>query len=250
MLRASFTGIKFGARSAASVPFKKGSGFVKQTHQKKVISTMEESQACTMYIVRHGETDYNRQHRVQGHLQIPLNDTGRAQAKEAQVRFRSVHFDKVFASDLIRARETAEIIAQVHKLEVMLAQELREKYLSDYQGEHSSQPSGKIKNLLDKHYELTADERWNAAIVPGAEFNAQLVGRALTFLRGIAIGYPGKTILVVTHGGVVLTLAAHLGLIPKEDSYGYTVENAGFIQLQSDGTTFIMKQAEGLKKKS
>jgi len=203
-----------------------------------------------MYIVRHGETDYNVQQIVQGHLQIPLNEKGRRQAREAKKVFQNIHFDKVISSDLIRAKETAEIIAEDYDVDVELAKELRESYLVDYQGESSKDPSPKIKKLVDAHHSLTPDDRWHGAIVPGAESNAQLVARAFNFLRGVVRAYPGKTILVVTHGGVVLTLAAHLGIIPREESYKYTVENAGYLQLQSDGTTFIVKQVEGLKKKS
>ena len=63
-----------------------------------------------IYIVRHGETDWNKEHRIQGHVDIPLNDQGKLDAKKAKDKLKKVKFDVVFSSPLSRAYETAKII--------------------------------------------------------------------------------------------------------------------------------------------
>ena len=63
-----------------------------------------------LYIIRHGKTDWNLKHKLQGRTDIPLNDEGRAMALEAGERYKDVHFDVCYCSPLIRARETAELL--------------------------------------------------------------------------------------------------------------------------------------------
>ena len=63
-----------------------------------------------IYLVRHGQTDWNLENRIQGHLDMPLNDTGRNEARQCRKKLASVKMDKIIASDLLRAKETAAII--------------------------------------------------------------------------------------------------------------------------------------------
>ena len=70
-----------------------------------------------IYIVRHGETDWNKEHRIQGHIDIPLNDKGRQDALNAKKKLKNVKFDVVFSSPLQRAYETAKIIMSYDHVE-------------------------------------------------------------------------------------------------------------------------------------
>ena len=77
-----------------------------------------------LYIIRHGKTDWNALHKLQGRTDIPLNDEGRQMAEDARKEYRDVHFDVCFCSPLIRARETAEMCAWPTKFSITTSAEL------------------------------------------------------------------------------------------------------------------------------
>ena len=84
-----------------------------------------------LYIVRHGETDWNREHRIQGHIDIPLNDQGKLDAANAKEKLKDVKFDVVFSSPLSRAIETAKIITDN---EIIIDHRLIERYNGELEG--------------------------------------------------------------------------------------------------------------------
>ena len=88
----------------------------------------------TILLARHGETDWNRDLRVQGHSDTPLNETGRAQARELARSLAAEPIHAIYASDLARARETAEIVAAARKLEVSSEPGLRERSFGSWEG--------------------------------------------------------------------------------------------------------------------
>ena len=87
-------------------------------------------QVCHIYLVRHGQTDWNLQGLLQGHQDIQLNEAGRRQARELHDFFKDIRLGAVYASDLARARQTAEIIAAAHDQPVKTHQALRERYFA------------------------------------------------------------------------------------------------------------------------
>ena len=87
-----------------------------------------------IYFIRHGETEYNRDFRFQGHLDNPLSDVGINQAKTACENSKNYKFDKIYCSPLIRARQTADIINSYHNLEIIEDDRLKEIYMGSLQG--------------------------------------------------------------------------------------------------------------------
>jgi probable phosphoglycerate mutase len=141
----------------------------------------------TLLLVRHGETDWNAAGRLQGHTDRPLNESGRRQARELADRLAGDGIAAVYASDLSRARETAEIIGARLGLEVVVDPDLREKDWGSWEG-------------------LTADER---AIV---EFEGESTEahreRVLRAVHRIVEAHPGERVAVVTHGGSLRRIQA------------------------------------------
>ena len=147
-----------------------------------------------IYLVRHGETDWNRQRRIQGSSDIPLNSTGRAQAKTTGKLLSSRTWDGIFASPLSRAMETARIIASEIGLEAPgTLPAVVERNYGDAEGRTASE--------VDALYPGDTE-------VPGRESREAVIERALPALVQLAENNHGKSIIVVAHGGVIASILA------------------------------------------
>ena len=157
----------------------------------------------TLLLVRHGETDWNREGRWQGHSDTHLNEIGRAQAERVAGELDGV--DVVYSSDLARARDTAEIIAGRSGLPVRLDARLRERSFGAWEGLSAAEIEAEFR---DAHL------RWLAGEGPGADdaepFDA--FGRRVREALGeILERHPDETVLVVAHGGTVRVIHALAG---------------------------------------
>jgi probable phosphoglycerate mutase len=161
--------------------------------------TPSSSVATRVLLARHGQSEWNALGRWQGQADPPLSDLGRLQAREAARSIGAV--DAVWASDLQRAVETATIIAgEIGVGPVVVDPDLRERDA----GEFSGLTRAEIEERFPGY--LAAERR-----PPSWEPDDVLLARALGALRRIAAALPGGDVLVVTHGGLVYTLEAHLG---------------------------------------
>ncbi|QQG44609.1 MAG: histidine phosphatase family protein [Candidatus Roizmanbacteria bacterium] len=207
---------------------------------------MKGNQLTTFYIVRHGQTEWNVLHKIQGHLDSPLTKQGKQEAKQTAQKLKDVHFDAVYSSDLLRAKHTAKIIALEKKLEVMTSKALRERTFGEHDGSMGNEYTEKTKHLLEKYKKLATDQKWKFKFAKGYESDEGLVIRFITFLREIAIAYQGKTILIVTHGGNIRTFLTKLGYAEHGKLTPGTFKNAGYIIIESDGVDFFLKEVEGI----
>ncbi len=195
---------------------------------------------CTIYIARHGETEWNVQGKVQGHTDSPLTTAGISQAKNLAKELKSIKFDAIYSSDLLRAKRTAEYVALEHQLIVETTEALRERSF----GKHE----GSTKKVLDLLEELKQKKIPYSS--QNIESDEQLTKRVITMLREIAIAYPAKTVLVVTHGGVLIRLLVHLGFMRHEELKNYSVKNTAYIKVASDGVDFFIKETKRIQKAS
>lgn len=191
----------------------------------------------TFYIVRHGQTDWNAQKIVQGHSNSLLNKVGEEQAAAAAAELRHVAFDGVFSSDLLRAKRTAEIIVAERDLAVKTTELIRERLYGVYEGK----PSDELKKYYAKLDMLLEHERSDYRASRGIEGDQQIVSRFITFLRETSVVYPGKTILVVSHGGIMRLLLTHVAGI-ADKGRALRIENTGYIKLQTDGADFFIRE--------
>ena len=146
----------------------------------------------TIYLVRHGETDWNRARRIQGSTDIPLNQTGRDQAAVTGALLANRSWDGVYASPLSRAFETGAIIARALGLpEPEAVPEVAERRYGDAEG-------------------LTGDEidaRFPGDTqVPGRETREEVAARVIPAIVALAERHPGENIVLVSHGGVIRTI--------------------------------------------
>ncbi|HEV8685758.1 MAG TPA: histidine phosphatase family protein [Gaiellaceae bacterium] len=154
----------------------------------------------TLLLTRHGETDWNAQRRWQGHSDPPLNERGREQARELAAMLDGV--DVIYASDLARARETAEILGRRLGLEVRLDPRLRERSFGAWEGKTWDELEERFAEALD---------RWRAGETHGpddAEPYQDFSRRVESFLEDILARHPGEMVLVVGHGGSIRAIHA------------------------------------------
>lgn len=197
----------------------------------------------TFYIVRHGQTTWNTAEIMQGSSDSPLTNKGIEGAKELGKAFKHIKFDLVYSSDLLRAKRSAEIIILERKLEVQITQLIRERAYGEFEGKHNS--NYKIVNeTLNK---LTNEERYSFKYSKGIESDKEIVERFLVFLREVAIANPGKTVLVVSHGGIMRVLLVKLGFGSYKELRAGSVKNMGWVKLETDGVDFFIKETQNIK---
>jgi probable phosphoglycerate mutase len=162
-------------------------------------------------LIRHGQTDWNLARRIQGSTDIPLSETGREDARSAAERLASSTHHAVYTSPLLRAKETADIIADRLGLEVVgVVPDIREREFGDGEG------------MLVEDYISTYGD-WHAE-VPGAESLEQVGERAISALHAIArearrrSAPQAESVLVVAHGGVIRAVIDHVsgGTLPRD----------------------------------
>ena len=154
-------------------------------------------------IVRHGETAWNADRRLQGHQDIPLNTVGIAQAEAAGRYLREEHaksrFAAVVSSDLLRAYQTAEAVADALGLSVQAAPALRERHYGQFEGKT---PAEAASFAADAYAALVS--RADLAAAPGAAEPLQaMLERIENCLSGLAQVYADQAVIIVTHGGVL-----------------------------------------------
>ncbi len=197
------------------------------------------SPLTTIYLVRHGETDWNIKNLLQGHTDTLLNKNGEMQSKELAKKLEKIKFDVVFSSDLLRAKRTAEIIMLDRKLAIETRKSLRERTFGKYEG----MPRPEFKKLFTTWERLSEKEKHRFKLSEDIESEEEAAIRLITFLREVAVGYSGKTILIVTHGGLMKTLLIHLGYSTYRNVV--LMKNNGYIKLTSDGVDFFIKEVVG-----
>jgi broad specificity phosphatase PhoE len=200
---------------------------------------------CTIYLVRHGRTDWNDLKLIQGHIDILLNLEGQTSAQELARELKKIKFDKIYSSDLLRAKETAQIIALEHKLKVETTEALRERNYGPFQGEPRERLA-EIDRILET---LTDGQRYSYTHNGVVESDKEMMTRFMAFIKELAVAHPGKTILVATHGGVIRTFLTHLGILDYAGKKGrFEIKNLAFVKLESDGIDFFVKEASGIEK--
>jgi broad specificity phosphatase PhoE len=163
-----------------------------------------------LLLVRHGETDWNLGNRFQGHADPPLNDTGRAQARELAAKLADRRFTAAYSSPLRRAFETAEITAAGHGLKPIPAEGLREVDVGEWQGLTRAEIEQRFPEQFERW--LAFGQGWDRG-----ETYDEMGRRVVATLLELGRGHDGETVLCVTHGGPIrAALAAAAGISHSE----------------------------------
>lgn len=155
-----------------------------------------------LYIMRHGQTDWNIVHKLQGRTDIPLNDNGRQMAREAREGYQDMKIDCCYCSPLQRAKETAELFLEGRDIPIITDERLREMSFGAFEGEENvfDKPGHPMHTLFKHPEQYVACEE--------SETFASLYARTGEFLREVLVPQleAGKHILVVGHGAMNLSI--------------------------------------------
>lgn len=169
----------------------------------------------TLYLLRHGETGFNATGRIQGHLDIPLNEVGQLQARLLGQALSVISFSAIYASDLSRAMQTAQHISAHHQSPIFADRRLREASLGDWEG-HS------IAEVAEQWpAELAAWRKDSLHNRPsGGETLQQVQTRAIDLTNELVAKHPKERIALVGHGGsiraiIAFVLQAELTIFPR-----------------------------------
>jgi probable phosphoglycerate mutase len=188
---------------------------------------MPASQEATRVIaIRHGETAWNAEMRMQGQLDVPLNDVGLWQAARVAEALADETFDAVYSSDLARARQTAEPLAAAHRLPVIEDRGLRERCFGVFQGLTFDEVAARWPE---------GSRRWRQRepdFAPqGAESLVEFSQRCVGAVARLAAAHPGRTIAVVAHGGVMDCLYRAATRVELQAARSWLLGNASINRL-------------------
>lgn len=149
-------------------------------------------------LIRHGETAWNAEKRIQGQIDIPLNATGHRQAQAMAEAIAHEPFAAIYSSSLERARQTAAAAAQRLHLPVAQRDELCERHYGIFQNHTSAEAAARHPGPFARHTLRDPDYDYD-----GGESLRAFAARVSAGLRAIALAHPERQVLVVTHGGVL-----------------------------------------------
>jgi len=157
-----------------------------------------------LYLIRHGQTDWNLEGRWQGHADVPLNKNGRLQAAEIALSLASADLAAIYSSDLQRALDTAQAISAAAALEVQIDPRLREIHQGDWQG--------MLADDIERRYgELLRQRKTDPLSVapPGGESVQQVRDRVIEAIEEIRQRHPHERVAVVSHGFALAVVQVH-----------------------------------------
>jgi probable phosphoglycerate mutase len=195
-------------------------------------------------LIRHGETAWNAERRLQGHIDIPLNPEGVLQAAALAEALAAEQIDAIYASDLGRALQTAQAVATTRQLPVRQDRALRERCFGGFEGLLYAD----IEQRFPAEFAAWQARDVDALMPPGersAETFRQFSGRSVGAILAAAAAHPGQTIAVVAHGGV-LECAYRAALeLPLESPRNFPVLNASINRFTArDGRLLLASWGE------
>ena len=186
----------------------------------------EQQQATRVLAIRHGETDWNVERRIQGQLDVPLNATGRWQVDRLALAVADEGLAAVYASDLLRAFETAQAVARGSGQAIVTDVGLRERGFGAFEGLSYAEISQRWPEQSERW--RRRDPEFGA---PGGETLNQFYARSVSTAARLAALHPGQTIALVSHGGVMDCLYRAASRVALDAPRSWQLGNASINRL-------------------
>ena len=189
-----------------------------------------------IYMIRHGETDWNKERKLQGQVDIPLNAFGRYLAEQTAPALKDIPFDVVYTSPLSRAKETAEIVLQHRKIPVIEESRIMEMGFGPYEGLCCRRDEGWNIPDSDFRYFFDAPEKYQPP--EGGESFQQISARLNEFLKELLSNesLQDKTVLLSTHGAALCGILRLIKKNPLEEYWaGGVHKNCAVTSAETEG---------------
>jgi broad specificity phosphatase PhoE len=196
------------------------------------------SKECTIYLIRHGETEGNAKKLVVGHKDYPLTKCGIRQARKLRKELQKVKFSKVYSSDLGRAVTTAKIVSG--RFEISTSKLLRERKYGKFEGLSAAKFQKAMKKPFAIRESLGGKKRWQFKPAPDIESDAEVFNRVIKKVRRIVKENSGKKVLIATHGGCIRTILVGLSLAQHHQLPKDKLLFGNYLKIISDGKIFRM----------
>jgi probable phosphoglycerate mutase len=181
-------------------------------------------------LIRHGETVWNQQRRMQGHSNSPLSETGVRQARQLAQRLKQISFTTLYSSDSERAHRTARSVAEVTGHEIVLEPRLRERHFGVFEGLTGTEISSQFPDAYARFKARDQDY-----VIPGGESALEFRTRVSSCLHEVGERHARETVVVITHGLVLDVVYRAARGIPHELPRIHELVNAGINRLRYDG---------------
>ena len=188
-------------------------------------------------VVRHGETVWNAQGRIQGHLNSTLNAEGLAQAELLGDRLAQESFDVVYCSDLGRTRQTIQPYIQRTGAKPVLCSRLRERHLGVLQGLTAREGALQFPDVYARFHAREPDYA-----VPEGESIRDVSERTRIRFEELLAEHSGQKVLVITHGGILDVLHRFVRAIPLDHTRDFTVYNSSINRIQCENGVWSIEQ--------
>jgi broad specificity phosphatase PhoE len=203
----------------------------------------------TLYIVRHGQSEGNVNGDITG-LNPPLTQKGVEQAKVLAQLIEPISIDQIISSNLMRAKQTADIIATHKGLTVIEAPQIKERFFGELEGVRGDEISVKYKNKWDQFHQISLIEQMDWRLVESMESLREVLERTLLFIDSITETQQPRTSLLVTHANVMLALLAHFSFVKSFNELPYgSIQNTAYIKLNKREKAFQIEDVFGITKK-
>ncbi|HAD81297.1 MAG: hypothetical protein A2509_00460 [Candidatus Edwardsbacteria bacterium RIFOXYD12_FULL_50_11] len=189
-----------------------------------------------LILVRHGQTQWNREQIFRGSKDIELDETGRQQAEALGERLRSRRIDAIYSSSLKRAMYTAEAIARLQGLPVMVGPGLVDMCFGEWEGLAHQE----VKQRYPKQYQAWRENPWKARI-PGASNIKDIQAQSLRAIKGlIEDNLPESTVAVVTHRVILKLILMKMLNMGPEGFWNIKLSSCGLTTVEWDGKRFVL----------
>ena len=198
---------------------------------------------CILHLIRHGQTAWNAEKRLQGHADIALNEAGLAEAELVAREFADRRLGGVYSSPLQRAHGTAQIINRSHQHEIKLYDGLKEATYGSMEGVLVEEYKRKCTEIPDFH-QMSYQESLHFKLPEDAESYFEIYERVKPVLDEIVQNHLGEEVVVVSHGGLMRAVIAMIAGTHVREVY---IQNVGYLTLAGDGSKLTIQGHQRIK---